>query len=855
MSKGFLCLALLVACGAPAAAQQPLRALRTDAPPAIDGRLSEEAWSRAQVADTFTQKDPDEGKPATERTEIRILYDADALYIGARMFDSDPAKITARLSPRDETADCDRIMIYLDPRHDLRTGVEFWITAAGVQRDSVISNDTFEDNAWDAVWTAAALVDAQGWSAELRIPYSQLRFNAADSQIWGVNVARYIQRKNETAWLRLVPKTENGLASRMIDLVGIDGVHASRHVEVVPYTAVRQENIESDHVGDPFNDGTRTFGSVGLDVKTRIIGGLTLDATINPDFGQAEVDPAVVNLSAYETYFPERRRFFIEGADIFDNFGIGGTNNLSGFNTSDPKIFYSRRIGRVPQGHADGEFVDAPHSTTIIGAAKATGKTANGWSIGLIEALTSGENARVVSGGVPGRVEVEPTTNYFVARVQRDLARGGVGMLTTSVLRDLKTPALASLLTKQAFVFGGDAYYFFDHKKDWVVTGKFSGSRVSGTTDAIASLQRAPQRYYQRPDAPHVSFDPTRTSLSGYAGRVNLNRNEGVWRVNAVLWTVSPGFESNDLGFHGTGDRAGGHAMGIWRQQNPDRWTRSKSAWIARAWVWNFNHELQSDMWFACGDTTFQSYWSVNACGGWFIPTLDDQLTRGGPSSASVPGRMINGGFSSDARKTISINGYGGADWNKAGGWTSNDGLTVTVKALSSLTFSTGPEFSRSRVAAQYVGTKPDPAAMATYGAHYVFAPLDQTQLSLTTRVNYILNPRASLQVYMQPLLAVGDYSAFRELAAPRTFTFKPYDFNNPELVFENPDYNFKSLRLNAVFRWEFKPGSTFYAVWTEQREDLRNPGQFRFLPDSRALLSAHPDDIFLLKFTYWLSR
>lgn len=389
MTKLLAALALVISLAPPAAAQQTLRAIRTTDPPVIDGRLSEDAWSHADVADRFTQKDPDEGKPATEKTEIRIMYDADALYVGARMHDSEAAKIGRRLASRDEwDSDADRLMIFLDPRHDRRTGVELFISAAGVQRDAVISNDTFEDTSWDAVWASAVTIDSQGWSAELRIPYSQLRFNAADSQIWGLNVARFIRRRNETSWLELVPKNENGLASRMIPLTGLDGIRSGRHLELAPYTAMRQERVQPDKSGDPFNDGTRAFGSIGLDVKARVSGGLTLDATINPDFGQAEVDPAVVNLSAFETFFQEKRRFFIEGSDIFSNFGLGGANNFFGFNMSDPDIFYSRRIGRAPQGHADGDFVDVPRAMTITAAAKLTGKTANGWTIGVLEALT-----------------------------------------------------------------------------------------------------------------------------------------------------------------------------------------------------------------------------------------------------------------------------------------------------------------------------------------------------------------------------------------------------------------------------------------------------------------------------------
>ena len=361
-------------------------------------------------------------------------------------------------------------------------------------------------------------------------------------------------------WLEFWPKNDNGLASRMMHLGGIDGVHPRRRLELAPYMAARQELVEAD-AGDPFNDGSRTFGYVGLDFKASVRGGLLLDATINPDFGQAEVDPAVVNLTAYETFFPEKRRFFIEGAEIFNNFGQGGSNNFFGFNSSNPNLFYSRRIGRVPSVSADGDFVDAPRATTILGAAKLTGKTSNGWSIGVIEAVTARERAHHFIGLVRDSTLVEPASNYFVARLQRDFNRGGVGFLTTSVLRNLETPLLKDEFTSNAFVFGADAFYFFDSKKDWVVTGDLSGSHVSGSANAIEDLQRSSQRYYQRPDAPHLELDPSRTSLGGYTGRVFLNRNSGVWRVNAALWGVSPGFESNDLGFHSRSDRGGTHGV------------------------------------------------------------------------------------------------------------------------------------------------------------------------------------------------------------------------------------------------------------------------------------------------------
>jgi hypothetical protein len=838
----------------PAAPPSSVRARRATGPVVIDGRLSEEDWARAEVADHFTQRDPDEGKPATERTEIRVLYDNDALYVAARMFDDQPDLVVKRLSNRDDPPDADHISFFLDPRHDRLTGAMFRVSAAGVQADNVISNDTNEDGSWDAVWDSAVTVDAQGWCAELRIPFSQLRFNAAEQQIWGINVARYIQRKNETVWLALVPKDENGLASRMIPLTGLDGIHSERRLELAPYTAMRQEFVQPDRAGDPFNDGARTFGEVGLDLKAGVSSGLTLDATINPDFGQAEVDPAVVNLSAFETFFDEKRRFFIEGSEIFGNFGTGGSNNFFGFNTADPNLFYSRRIGRAPQAPAGGQFADVPRATTILGAAKLTGKTANGWSIGLLDAVTGRERAKILDGSLRSRTEVEPLTNYFVGRLKHDFSRGGAGLIATSVLRSLDTPLLKDLLTRRATVFGGDAFYFFDRKHDWVVTGKMSGSRVSGSEAALVGVQTAPQRYYQRPDAPQVSFDPHRTSLSGYAGRVNLNRNAGVWRVNAAFWGASPGFESNDLGFHSNVDRWGGHGVLMWNHTKTTRVTRSMGGWAARAFGRNFNGDMLNNLWYGCGSATFVNYWNTNVCGRYNYQTMDDGLTRGGPIAVSPASRGFNGSISTDSRKWVSLDFNGGRDRDKVGGRGWNANISVNLKPSSALTISSGPEYSSSHGTAQYVLTQPDPAATATFGQRYVFAAIDQTQLVLPTRVNYILTPRASLRIFMQPLLATGAYSGYKQLAAPRTYDFNEYSglaFTD----FINPDFNFKSLRVNAVFRWEFRPGSTIYAVWTQERQDFSHPGDFSFRRDASALVSAPANDVFLMKLTYWLGR
>ena len=335
-----------------------------------------------------------------------------------------------------------------------------------------------------------------------------------------------------------------------------------------------------------------------------------------------------------------------------------------------------------------------------------TGKTPSGWSIGLIEAVTSRERARVITGGIASATDVEPLSNYMVARLLREVNRGGAGFLVTSTNRRLDTPLMESSMLGRSIVAGGDGYYYFDRNKEWVVTGKLSGSLVSGSEAAIAGLQRAPQRYYQRPDAPQVSFDPTRTSLAGYAGRVNVNRNSGIWRVNASLWGVSPGFDSNDLGFHGIGDRAGGHSVLLYLDETQNQWSRFRMVWLAKAWTWNFNRRLTTDLWFGCAATRFLNYWGLDGCGSVSRGVGDDQLTRGGPSAINPASGSVSLGAHSDDRKWISFGVNGRREWNRYGGWSANIGLGVTVKPSSSLTMTLGPDVSRSNDLARCTSTR-----------------------------------------------------------------------------------------------------------------------------------------------------
>ena len=852
-----------------------VHSVKATAPIVIDGLLNDEVWLRAPAVTSFTQRDPEEGKPVSEATEMRIAYDDNALYVAATMRDREPARIARQLARRDGHAEADSFAVFLDPHHDHVTGAAFAVSAGGVQSDTTIYNDSSTDDSWDAVWESAVKIDDTGWSAELRIPFSQLRFPRAAQLTFGINAMRYIQRRKEEAWMVLVPKTENGMASRMGHLDGLDGVAPHQTVELIPYVVSRAEYVEPEP-GDPFNDGARAFAGTGVDLKYRMTSNLSLDGTLNPDFGQVEVDPAVVNLTAFETFFEEKRPFFIEGANIFNNFGRGGANDFWGFNRADPMLFYSRRIGRAPQGSAEGDFVEQPTSTTILSAAKLTGKTKRGWSLGLLDAVTGREWATAVTGLEETETEVEPLSNYFVGRAEKELGRrAAVGVLGTAVNRDLRAPNLREELPAQAYIGGVDGYFFLDAKRDWVVNGRIAASHLTGSTGAMTNLQNASQRYFGRPDATHIELDPNATSLGGWTGSVNLNRNSGVHRVNAALWSVSPGFDSTDAGFTFAADRAGMHAVYQWRNPKVARFARNRFLALSKFYTWNFARELQSDGAFAFGNVELTNYWTIFANLGLFRETQDDRATRGGPSMLNPSSATGSIGVDSDGRKAVSFGGNVNFNRNDVGGWSRGFSLNVRYRPSASLEISAGPGFDRNHNLAQYVEAFEDPIVAATYGSRYVFSALDQKEFRLETRINYVISPKMSLQVYMQPLVSVGHYTGFKQFATPRTFDFIPLDASPGSLTydpverrytavpadggatftFDDPDFNFKSLRLNAIYRWEWRPGSAIYVVWTEQRQDDAYPGQFQLGRDLGTTFSAPANDVLMFKLAYWFQR
>ena len=823
-------------------------AVRTEAEIRIDGVLDEAAWASVPVIDAFFQVDPEEGAPASELTEARILYDTEALYIGVRLHDR--GGVQSRLGRRDMALmDSDWFGVVIDSYHDHRTGFTFDVNPAGVQRDAVksVQGDGREgdDNSWDAVWDVATTVDDEGWTAEYRIPFSQIRFSQDEEQVWGILLERMIGRRGEYATTTFVPKTERGGIPTYGHLLGVERIEQGNTLELLPYVVARSERV--DPGDNPFRTNSEYFGSAGVDLRWRATSTLTLNATINPDFGQVEVDPAVINLGVYETFFEEKRPFFVEGSEIFD----------FGRNTSGGQMFYSRRIGRAPQLFAPGAS-DAPEGTTILGAAKFTGKTADGWSLGLIEAVTAQETARYEDPvtGAQADFTVEPLSNYLVARGRRDLRQGqsALGFMLTAVNRRLNSPESEALLRSGAYSGGVDFRHEFGNRA-WVVQGSAAWSHIRGTPAALERVQRAGNHFFQRPDADHLEVDPNLTSMTGHSVGLSLARQAGQhWRGAVAVAQTSPDYEVNDMGFQIRTDRRDLQADLSWVQTRPGSFFRNYSVTVTN----RLEHNFDWDRILATTNLGF-SFRTLNYWGGMLMlsrwhTAMDDRSTRGGPLMER-PGRytaMLHLG--TDSRKALSfgLNFMGHQDDYQ--GWGAGGGLNVSYRS-ERWNISTGPAFRRAFTDAQYVTTLANPANTDTYGADYIFAPLERTELSFVTRLNVTFTPKLSLETYVQPFIATGDYRDLTQLAQPREYDFlaRP-DLAGANAPF-NPDFNFRSLRGNAVLRWEWRPGSTLFLAWQQVRSDFApGVGDFDFGRDRGALFDAQPDNIFVLKINYWLN-
>ncbi len=830
---------------APAGAVAAASARRTASAPLIDGRAGDAAWAAAPVIDQFLEYEPTTGATPRFRTEARVLYDDRALYVQVRMYDPAPDSILPLLSRRDVRTQSDQVKIVVDAYHDGRTAYQFALNPAGVKRDYYVYNDDNEDNTWDGVWDGAARIDSAGWTAEFRIPFSQLRFPNAPAHTFGLLVVRDVARTGQRISWPLFRRDRQGYVSQAGSLAGIDGLTPPRRIEVAPYVVAR--SFTQARTGGASGYRQPQQLAFGADAKIGLASNLTLDATVNPDFGQVEADPAVLNLSAFEQFFEERRPFFLEGAGTFayrtacDDIDTGCTG-----------LFYSRRIGRAPQLSSDYGDAASPTFSTIQGAAKLTGRTPRGLSVGVLDAVTQRERGVDGAGGHAGPTTIEPASNYFVARAQQDLRGGqsGVGAMLTAVNRALDA-STAPMLRRTAYTGGLDLRHRF-WNKNYELTASLSGSVVGGTPAAIARLQRDGVHRYQRPDDA-VALDTTRTSLAGDAQRLTISKfGGGVTRFQTVYQRFSPGFETNDLGFQLRADEQLFRNWFSFNLQKPTRLYRQAylnfNEW--NSWTTaglrtnigvntNWHVQLPSQHWLHAGVT-------ANAIGA----SYDDRVARGGPAVRTSPRWNTFAGWEGDARWAASPNvfaGVNGADEGRSSGWWVEPGLNLRV--ASRVSSSLAVAFNRNANNWQWVSNVGDAGADTT---RYTFAHLDQTTMSVTARLNVTATPTLSLQLWAQPFVSTGRYRDWRALADPRAERyadrFAPY-------AGDPGGFDVKQLRANTVVRWEYRPGSALFVVWQHGRQGSTDVASaFDFRRDYGDLWHLHPQNTFLVKFSYWMN-
>lgn len=840
----------------------------------LDGKLTEPIWQSEPIKD-FIQRDPVEGAASTEKTEVWIAYDNNNLYVAAHLYDTKPESIDASLARRDGYTNSDWFGFYVDAFNDKRTGNYFGVNAGGTMVDGVLFNDSWDDGTWDGVWEAKTFIDETGWFVEMKIPFSQLRFKEAERMTWGVNFTREIKRNNEKSFFVMVPKNESGFVSRFAALEGLDGIKPKQRFEILPYAVQKAQYLVHD-ANDPFYKSSQYKTAFGADLKIGIGTNLNIDATLNPDFGQVEVDPAVINLSASESYFEEKRPFFIEGSNNF-MFGVGGVNNNWGFNFGWPELFYSRRIGRTPSGStSSADYIKSPKETRIIGAAKLTGKLDDKTTIGAVSALTERTFATLYKNGNQSSEEVEPVTHYGVFRAKREFNDGNqsLGLMFTSVNRGLNENGLQNNLAKNTFALGLDGYTYIGENKEYALAGAVVGSYINGTKEFLQALQKRFYRYFQRPDATYATFNPGLTSLSGLYGRVMLNKQQGNFYLNAALGAVTPGFENNDLGFQWIADKINGHLVLGYRWFEPDNVFRRKQFYLSHARSYDFEGNLLSNFLWLNSSFTFLNYWNLGIRASYSFETLNKSATRGGPLVVQPSGYQANFNASTDSREEIIFNVSGSYSKDNIDGVNQSFGVEIQWRPNTQINFSIGPEYEVNNDNRMWVGNFKDPTAINTFGTRYVFATIAQKTLAANIRLNWTFTPTLSLQLFLQPLFAVGEYSRFKELALPRTTSLNEYGKNGSSISynagngvynvdpdgtgpaqtfqFGNPNFNYKSLRGTAVLRWEVMPGSILYFVWSHDQSNFDDPGDFSLGRDWKNLLKSEGNNVLAVKFSYW---
>ncbi len=852
--------------------------------PTIDGIIDESGWDLVAWTGDFIENEPDENTPPSEQTKFKIVYDQKYLYVAYKCYDSDPAKIEKRLSRRDGFAG-DWVEINLDTYHDKRTGFSFTITAAGVKGDEFISqNGDNWDGSWNPIWYTATNIDEEGWSAEIKIPLSQLKFGKSKEQIWGLQVNRRFFREEERSVWQRIPQDAPGWVSEFGELHGLINIEPQHQLEIQPF-AVTQFDTFPKEEGNPFRDGEEFKLNGGLDAKIGITNDLTLDLTVNPDFGQVEADPAAIALDGFQIFFREQRPFFVENKNIFDYRFANGQDN----------VFYSRRIGRSPQGsinELDGEYIDRPNNTTILGAAKFSGKTKNGWSIGILESLTEREIAKIEDeNGNRREAIVEPLTNYFVGRAQKDFNDRNtyIGGIFTAVNRNLgdafeideenpntdETSELVGTrennlnsLRKSAYSGGLDFRHNWKDRK-FYIEGNLVLSHVEGSKEAIEETQQELTHNFQRPDADHVRVDPNRTSLTGTGGKITGGKSGGGnWRYNAGIFWRSPELELNDIGFLRQADEIRQFANVRYLFLKPTKLYRRANIFAEQFSTFDFEGNYNRIQYFLRGEINYTNNWWTEVGFGHKPRIFSNTILQGGPRWRFSDENFAFLFFGSDRRKKFNFTvGYDGSKARQNNFSFNRYVIRLRYQPMNALSISLNPQFRQNPNKTQYV-TEVD----FNGTPRYITANIDQQTLSASIRLNYNINPNLTIQYYGEPFISRGRYKEFNyvnnPIAADLGERVTLYDQNQIsfaddvysidentdgtiDYTIENPDFAFVQFRSNLVLRWEYIPGSEIFLVWSQGVTGDGDPGDHLFRSLNNQILDKQPENTFLVKATY----
>jgi hypothetical protein len=830
--------------------------------PVIDGILDDECWQKGTWAGNFRQWLPKEGAKPSYPTEFNIQYDDRNLYVAIRCHDGEPQKMLRRAGVRDEFAG-DITGVNFDSYHDYRTGFEFSVTSWGQKIDLVLFNPNNWDLNWNAVWKVKTGVEDSSWVAEYEIPLNQLRYSGKDEQVWGLHVWRWISRLQEESDWEIQSKTGPGVLFNFCELHGIKGLKKSHRLEIMPYTLGDLKTMKQEPANPFIGNGRKWGANVGLDAKIGISSNFTVDLTVNPDFGQVESDPSVINLTAFETFYEEKRPFFLEGLTIFD------------YKFGDQSLFYSRRIGHSPSrpySPNDNQFVSTPDKTSILSAVKLSGTTSKGLSVGLIQSVTANEFARVSdTDGNRSNIKVEPFTSYTVARIQKGINAGNTvfGGMLTSTNRLIEDKNLESL-SANAYTGGLDLLHHWKDK-EFFIDARLIGSFINGSRQAITALQQSSARYYQRPGALYLRYDTSAKALSGYGGKLMIGKgSKGFWKYSTGATWLSPGLELNDLGYMNTADEFNQENLVSYLINQPVSIFNNYEISLEQFNTWNFHGDYLGSGAHLSFVSILKNQWNFAANLIFHSKTLDTKILRGGYDMIIPYNIMSFGSLNTDqSKKVIGAISYSYTHTgnNSAVNYQLQPG--ITIRPINNLKLGVTANYMNNHDRLQYITTD-----YSVPNNRYILGTIDQKTVSLTFRVDLNLTPEFSIQYYGSPFISLGRYSQLKYVTNPKAKLYNDrfelyqapvlsdgmyqlYDYSNgPRIDYSinDPDFNFHEFRSNLVAKWEYRLGSFIYLVWSSERSGTTNASTASIGDSYKQLRSVFPNNIFLIKLNYWFS-